>query len=491
MKKIFLLFISLTLIFTCSCKLENETIYDLILNAKRHNAVTGPKGPIAFSTNSSSTVDIFDESDIEKQLFDSKIIIMNSSLTPQVKCSLWKPKEKNIYIICDLQQELKSGIIDIKLSEYILNYKDKKIKIFSEEYFYIDILESDVPFLYADKQIIDFNDGKESYDIKFKSKSYNEGNLFLLINQEKETFNHINLRNDCSIKEKELICKINKTHFEGHLLSEKDAFGGVSLGKEYGLIYQSLICDIIIKYKTTKETINVEIKRVINGIASQGIVAAYETDITQISQCTTKFFDLNFTLDDGSEEKVSFCFLKKYKDNNPLLLLCSLEFKNSGNFTLSEIKQEIKLEDINLKYNFVIKPVKNEEKINYSPTHEIGGVIFSIDQNILDFTKQDSYKVLFAGRFEYSKGLAIEPNLKDLDCIYKPSYIECTIPKNYFDGQKTGYYYTYQNNHLGGKSPCYEAEPFKVILSDDSKSFAENINIFGYMFTLLITFILF
>ena len=416
---------------------------------------------------------------------------MNSTLTPQVNCSLWKPKEKNIYIICDLQQELKSGVKYIKLSEYILNYKDKKIKIFSEEYSYIDISEFDVPFLYADKQIIDFNDGKEIYDLKFKSKSYNEGNSFILSSDKTKAFNHITLRNDCSIKEKELICKINKTNFEGYLLSEEESFGVSSFGKDYGMIPQELIFDIIIKYKTTKENINVQIKKVINGIVNRGILAAYETDVTQISQCTSKFFDLNFTLDGGSEEKVSLCFFKKYKDNKPLFLLCIMDYQNSGNYTLSEIKQEIKLENINIKYNFFIKPLKNEEKINYNSTREIGGIIFSIPQNILDFTKQDSYKVLFNGRLDYSKGLAIEPNLKDLDCINKYSYFECSITKNYFDGQKTGYYYTYQNNHLGKKSPCYEAEPFKVILSDDSKSFAENVNIFGYMFTLLITFIFF
>ena len=132
MNKKFLLFISLNLIFSCLCKLENEEAYDLILTTEREIEGMGWSGVIAFRTNSSTTVDIFDESDIEKQIFDSKLILKDDPLSPDVKCSLWKPKEKCIYILCNLQQELKPGEIRLKLEDYIIQYKDKKIKIFSE-----------------------------------------------------------------------------------------------------------------------------------------------------------------------------------------------------------------------------------------------------------------------------------------------------------------------------------------------------------------------
>jgi hypothetical protein len=59
-----------------------------------------------------------------------------------------------------------------------------------------------------------------------------------------------------------------------------------------------------------------------------------------------------------------------------------------------------------------------------------------------------------------------------------------------FDFQKNGYYYAYQTNHALGKSPCYDAEPIKVVLPDDSKSSAEKLNIYGYIFTLLMAFTL-
>ena len=122
------------------------------------------RGTISFVTNSSRTVEIFDESDIEKQIFDSKIFIKDSTVTAKVKCPLWKPKEESIYILCKLQEDLEEDRKYIKLEEYILNYKEKKIKIFSEDYLKLEIVENfTVPILYADKQILGFNDGKNIY----------------------------------------------------------------------------------------------------------------------------------------------------------------------------------------------------------------------------------------------------------------------------------------------------------------------------------------
>ena len=109
----------------------------------------------------------------------------------------------------------------------------------------------------------------------------------------------------------------------------------------------------------------------------------------------------------------------------------------------------------------------------------------------MDFTKKDSYSVGFGEGVKYLKGLAIEPSLKDLDCINQEIYLHCTIPKSYFKGQKTGYYYVYQNNSFGTRSPEYEIGPIKVVMADDSKNLAEKINTLGYMFPIFISFILF
>ena len=118
-------------------------------------------------------------------------------------------------------------------------------------------------------------------------------------------------------------------------------------------------------------------------------------------------------------------------------------------------------------------------------------MISLIHPNILDFTKKDSYMVVFGGdNISNLRGLVIEPSLKELECKYNTYDIECTIPKSYFKDQKNVYYYAYQNNHENGKSPCYEVEPIKIIQPDDSKSFAEKLNIYIYIFVLLMAFTL-
>ena len=337
--------------------------------------------------------------------------------------------------------------------------------------------------------MLDFNDEKNFYELKFRIGIFNERDALGLISKKYESLNFITLNNDCSVKESELICKINKTAFVGNLLGEEDTFKTSFFVKEEGMCYHPLVLDIIIKYKTNKENIYVQIKRMLSGISSNEDYIAYETNVTEISPSVSQYFKLKFSKSGSQTEEIK-CLFKKYNDKKPLFLLCSMRNLDSGNYTLNEIKQKMKLENINLKYNYIINPVKNNEIINYNNGLKFGGFILSIRPDILDYTKKDSYKVIFYGGIKEMKGLALEPNLKDLNCDYELG-INCTIPKSYFEGQKDGYYYTYHENHLGGKSPCYEMAPIKVILTPESKSSAEKIKIFGLTFALLMVFILF
>ena len=141
----------------------------------------------------------------------------------------------------------------IKLSDHIIDYKGKKIKIFSENYMNITINEYNYPFLYADKQTIDLNDGKNVYELKFKFKLFNEGDSLVLGSRTYDALNYINIINNCTIKENELICNIDKNAIEGHILTNEETFEAISYGKDYGKITHNLIFDIIIKYKPNKE----------------------------------------------------------------------------------------------------------------------------------------------------------------------------------------------------------------------------------------------
>ena len=65
----------------------------------------------------------------------------------------------------------------------------------------------------------------------------------------------------------------------------------------------------------------------------------------------------------------------------------------------------------------------------------------------------------------------------------------CTLPKSYFEGNKSGYYFTKHDNHFDGKSFNYEAAPVKVILDDDTNS-KGNINSLGLYYWLLLILIM-
>ena len=95
----------------------------------------------------------------------------------------------------------------------------------------------------------------------------------------------------------------------------------------------------------------------------------------------------------GSEKNLS-CFFRKGRVG-PLLIFCNAI--NEGIFSLKEIKNDIILRDINIKYYFIIKPVhinKNITVINETAKH----LTEAIYPMVLDFTKNDyAYINLFLG----------------------------------------------------------------------------------------------
>ena len=213
MKDIFLFFVCLNLIYNLSCRTE-ETTYDLILEAKLYNPnyYIYENGMFALNTNSSEC-DIFDESDIEEQIFYTNYNIYN------LKCNFWKPKEENITILCKIIDK-KSPTSGSTNPDYVVyKYKDKTIKIIFnfQPYFTISYL----PFLYADKQEIDLSDGKDNYELKFKIGVFKEDD-FIAIYSSQEYRNYIN--SNCKIQGKELVCRISRELIEGNMFSEAEVF---------------------------------------------------------------------------------------------------------------------------------------------------------------------------------------------------------------------------------------------------------------------------
>ena len=174
-------------------------------------------------------------------------------------------------------------------------------------------------------------------------------------------------------------------------------------------------------------------------------------------------FKLRFANNNGGD-KNCYCGFRKY-DDIPLLIICFIN--NQGTNWLKEITEEIIIDNANIKYNFRIQTVNNEEKIDCN-TEARGTMFFWIYPEIFDFTKSDSLIIEYA--MESPKdlvGITFNEEANDLTCQTIGKQIKrCTVPKSHFEGKKNGYYFTMHSNHLNGKSYSYDAPPVKVILND-------------------------
>ena len=488
MKKIFLFIIYLNLFFYSFCKLEEAT-YDLILKASGSDMRDiGQKGIISFTTNSTTSVDIFDIKEIEDITYDMNITFQDSGKTSDVSCNLWKPEKENIIIFCRLKETFSEGKFEIKLNDYILKHKEKTIKIYSENSFNISIINAKMPFLYSDKQVLDFNDGKKEYDLKFKILEYNGENL-LLYNM--EIWDVINLGENCTINGKELNCTITKDKIEGHLTTEEQSFMIKTYNKSFEFADFEFILGITIKYKVTKKNIDVKITKMINGVLNSGDYAAFETEVTtNIPELTSNIFGIDFNLINEKKIEKIYCQFKKYGYDTPLFLLCPItsSSEKEENYTLSEIKEDMKLETISAKYIFTIKPVTIPDIISVNGIKK-GGQIFSVYPNILDYRNENSFTITYFGFVKNITGLSLYNKSKDLDCRNFGLNIECNIPSSYFKNKETKCFYVYHNNYLGGKSANYECTPLNVIFEEEDTYI--KVNIFRNILFLLLALIIY
>ena len=219
----------------------------------------------------------------------------------------------------------------------------------------------------------------------------------------------------------------------------------------------------------------------------------FKTDVTNISEVTSNFLTLDFNLINSEEIAKIKCYFKKYNVDEPLLLLCPItsSSEKEENWTLSEIKSDIKLEAINAKYNFIIKPVSNSEIISINGIKK-GGQIFSVYPNNLYYAKEDSFTINYFGDVSNITGLSLYNKSKDLDCRNYGYNIECNIPRSYFKEKETRYYYVYHDNYLGGKSANYECTPISVTMEEiEEEDTYIKVNIFRNILLLLLSLIIY
>ena len=95
---------------------------------------------------------------------------------------------------------------------------------------------------------------------------------------------------------------------------------------------------------------------------------------------------------ENNETYHSQCSFRKYI-GHPLMIVCyhpELEIS-----WLKEIEQEIIINEANVRYNFRIQPVKNQEKIYYSKKDKFYSIKWSYPE-VLNFTENDTLYIDFS-----------------------------------------------------------------------------------------------
>ena len=258
---------------------------------------------------------------------------------------------------------------------------------------------------------------------------------------------------DCKRKNDELICPIKKTLLECYSsLFIEDEMNKILLIYYFNEKGESeqffLIGDITCNFNVQKKDVYVKITKLLTHNIETDNFIAYETNVTNIPSILGFAFYLNFT---GKEESSlnSSCILRK-GEYNPLLILCLGEYEDV--LSLKEIENEIRLNYINAKYNFIIQPVKNTETITIINSTIPLPYFYVIYPNILNFNVKSSFEIdLFLGRYDPNlkplDGITFNEKEKDLECIDLKYKIKCNVSKEHFKGLNNEYYYIKYNNH--------------------------------------------
>lgn len=482
MEKIKLSFYLFIISFTNSLLDENQTFPSLYIDIHESQKNTiGKNGTVIFYP------DYFSEKienmiDTNKKPYFKSIIVDVNDIEYEINCGPWKDKER-FFIFCDMNESIPKGHYFIKFNQ-TFRYLDYQAFIISDEILMITKTDEDIIDLFSNIQTINVTEGTDIYNLKFQITSYNKERLYLASNKI--------IQLDCKQNRLELICSINKSILEGQT-SQKTEVIIMSLYKDGNLRFFDLIPSIEVNFINYQKTdIYIGIKKLLTNYAGIKSAIAYETNITNIQDIYSGTFEMSFN---GVSSNLS-CNLVK-GESNPLLIICYLDYGQIQEdiLTLKEIENEIKLNEINNKYNFRIQPVNNNESISYVDKNYC--LIQSIHPNILNFKEKNSIEIeLLIENPNYLNGITFNENSEDLKCVDSGNLKKCIVPRDHFKEEKKRYYYIKYNGFNNSKFNSYENFPIKIILPendtdnvDDNKTLIIIITVVGVV--LLIVIIIF
>lgn len=452
MSKKFVIF--LIYILSVCCLKENPAT--IKINGLYHNKDTiGKKGTVVIQCSyDSSSVNIIDTT---KTPFFSPKIVDNQGKEKNVNCGFWRKEQTSLYIFCNIDESVNVGEYTISFNETLsLKYKEYDITLEEpENEIKFKKVDKDMIDIYSDKQTINIEEGKDTYDFKFNMVSYNGETLIL------NYYFPLNCKKDNNI----LVCPMSKSKFE-EFLSENCTEAYINYIDSEGEVHEfPLVNTIEIIYsKNQKKDINVTIKKLLTDNLQTNNHLAYETDVTDIPKVfSIEHFYLPFVTEDNVETQHE-CFFRKY-ENKPLYIVCLI--KQEGTYHLKKITTEIKVDNLNVKYNFIIQKVEIDEKVKYEGE---GSMIYFIYPDVLDFTSQNSFSIiLYAGSPDDINGITFNEDKENLQCVKLGDYFKkCEVPKEHFEGKENDYYFTKHDINSQNKSISYEVPPVKVILTKSS-----------------------
>ena len=446
--------------------LKTDTLIPLEVQIYLQDKV-GKKGSLVFY--GSIPEQIVSEQDIELDIDTNKKayfteILNSDNVNYTIECGPWKADKLNfkMLIFCDLNETIPHGDYNIQFNSTMM-YQGYNFKVFSKTKLEIIKLDKDIIDLYSDIQTINVTDNKDIYELKFKIISYNNQILYEdLYHNPIECFQE---NNDL------LICKITKEKLEGLMSVEGEEIKIISFNNDNDFFqYLYLVPPIKVYFNNikNKEDIYVNINKLLTKEEPPyGGIIAYETNITSISYVFSGAFLMSFKGEEGEEDM--YCRFVKGNILS-LIMICRAESK-IRTLSLKEIKNEIQLDDINIKYNFRIQPINNNEIFTIGDY--TSSIIYAINPEILNFTEKDTiiirYSIFYPDAYT---GITFNENAPDLICedLGHNSIKKCIVPKSHFKDKDSGYYYTkYTNQNTNKKVIAYESIPVKVILPIDNK----------------------
>ena len=183
-----------------------DIIINITYDDNQNSIKVGNKGTLYFITDyNDNELNIFDSSDIEeKTAFQTFCTERRTKGNFTLSCRLWKPSYGNLKLFCKLNDFFTNGYHSILINNTIFNYRSYSILVNFIGSFGFNQLKY-YPFLYSDEQIINIEDEKDLYLLKFNIESFSEDIIFI-----GGKFLNRKFLTNYKVKEKELICEIKK-----------------------------------------------------------------------------------------------------------------------------------------------------------------------------------------------------------------------------------------------------------------------------------------